>query len=122
VRKGLFKQDRKIRYWPGKQIEIRDTLSASRVQVYVSSLHLDRHIYPRLTTRGFEAKLKNGVVVKGVLEEQDCSIAIVRGKLNPVMGWESNGYLKILPTSVVTATCSGQNRTINWRITFSPAA
>lgn len=120
-RKGLFKQTRSIRYWPGKRLDIRDTLRASRVQTYVSSLHLQRQIFPRLTNDGFEAKLKNGVTVRGVVEERDCKVELFRGQKNPVLGWESVGYLKIAPSSVITAACRGQNRTINWRITFSPA-
>ncbi len=121
-RVGLFKQDRTILYWPGKQIEIRDALTAGKSLEYVSSLHLARDIIPRLTQNGFQATLKGGVTMTATVEQGDCKIDMYRGQKNPVMGWESTGYLQMAPSSVITATCAGKSRSINWLVTFSPAA
>ncbi|MXQ11163.1 alginate lyase family protein [Microvirga makkahensis] len=111
-----FTQAREIRYVPGRSLMIRDELSASSEQIFVSSLHLARDLRPDLVEGGFDVTLPTGRKVRARLSEPDCTIETMRGRQNPPLGWESVGYLKMEPTSVVRAVCGGRKRAITWTV------
>lgn len=117
-RPGLFTQAREIRYVPGRSLFIRDELSSGLNQQFVSSLHLARDLTPNLVPGGFEVSLPDGKRVTARLEETDCRIETARGQKDPILGWETVGYLKMEPASVVRAICPGRQRTITWNVSL----
>ncbi len=117
-RPSNFSQDRTITYWPGRHLKIRDELASFpwRRQ-FVSSLHLAPDLEPELTENGFTIAIGENRV-EAVLVEDDCRIETVRGQEEPLLGWFSESYLKMTPTSVVRAICPGWRRSISWEIGF----
>ena len=115
-RPSLFTQHREIQYRPDRLLIVRDEVSSDRDRQFVSSLHLSRDLTPQLVMGGFDVPLSDGKVVKARLNETDCRIETVRGAKNPILGWESIGYLEIEPASVIRAICPGRNRSITWNI------
>lgn len=113
---GLFTQSREIRYEPGRSLTIRDELSASSEQAFVSSLHLARDLEPVLVEGGFDVALPDGRRIRARVSEPDCTVEAVRGRQDPPLGWESVSYLKMEPASVVRAICRGRARTVTWSV------
>lgn len=113
-----FSQDRTITYWPGKHLKIRDEMTSFPWRrSFVSSLHLAPDLEPELTENGFTINVGENRV-NAVLLEDDCRIDTARGQEEPLLGWYSEAYLKMTPTSVVRAICPGWRRTISWDIGF----
>jgi hypothetical protein len=115
-RPSLFEQTREIQYIPGRSIVIRDELSSRSERQFVSSLHLARDLLPQNMGNGFNVTMPDGKPIKARLSEADCKIDIVRGRKDPVLGWETVNYLKMEPASVVRAICPGKSRSITWNI------
>lgn len=115
-RPGLFLQRRVITYDPGRRLRIEDAVSSDSEQHFVSSLHLHRALEPSVTAKGFDLVLTCGKRVRARLETEDCRIESARGQKTPVLGWQSTGYLKLEPATVVRAICRGSKRSISWSI------
>lgn len=115
-RPGLFRQKRVIEYDPGRSLIVRDEVSSDSHQHFVSSLHLHRRLEPKLTADGFEVVLTCGKKVRAHLETANCRIESARGQEAPILGWQSTGYLKMEPATVVRAICHGSQRTITWSL------
>ncbi|MEG3081842.1 heparinase II/III family protein [Halomonas sp. 5021] len=118
-REDLFIQNRNIEYTPGEQLIIRDVLEAESQKEYVSSLHLSRDLEASITGNGFVIDMGDGRNITGRLEEDDCEVTRARGRRDPVLGWESTGYLQMSPATTIRALCSGTDRTITWDIEFN---
>ncbi|MCZ0925745.1 heparinase II/III domain-containing protein [Vreelandella janggokensis] len=118
-REGLFIQNRNIEYTPGERLVIRDVLEADSQKDYVSSLHLSSDLEASITGNGFVIDMGDGRNVTGRLEEDDCEVTRDRGQRDPALGWESTGYLQMIPTTTIRALCSGADRTITWNIEFN---
>lgn len=116
-RPALFQQRREIVYSPGRELRITDFLSAPRERQYVSSLHLAPDLVPEVDERGFTVDVGEHDV-RAELQSDNCTIETARGKNNPLLGWQSVGYLEMTPASVVRAICPAKDRTISWKITF----
>jgi hypothetical protein len=116
LRPGLFKQKRVIRYCPARSLHVQDEVVSNTEQSFVSSLHFDHRLTPQLTEEGFEVLLKGGKKVRGRLESARGELECVRGQEAPVLGWQSSGYMKMIPTSVVRAICWGRQQRIAWSI------
>lgn len=117
-RPGFFSQERQIDYEPAKSITIRDHVRSNAPRQYVSSLHLASDLKPKLTENGFDVTLAEGIIVRAKVAEPDCRVEMLRGSKSPVAGWQSIGYLKVTPASVVRAHCQGQDRTITWQVSM----
>lgn len=118
-RPSLFKQHRRITYTPGIRLVIQDSVSSDTDRLYVSSLHLASDLKPEPTLGGFRVNA-SGHTITARLADDDCEIEIVRGVREPsVLGWETVGYLNMVPASVVRAICNGTTRTIRWDISLS---
>lgn len=115
-RPGLFTQHREIQYRSGQLLTIKDEVSSDQDRQFVSSLHLSRDLTPQLVADGFDVQLPDGKIVRARLNETDCRVETVRGQKSPILGWQSVGYLKMEPASVVRAICPGRNRSITWTI------
>lgn len=118
TRHYAFRHERQLTYRPGQSMVIQDTLSSDQWQQYASRLHFDRSLEVKLDGRVLTADIE-GHEMRVELVDGDGQVSLHRGEHDPVMGWQSVGYLKMEPTTMVEAICPGQNRTITWLITFS---
>jgi hypothetical protein len=121
-RPGLFSQQRSLSYKPGRSLIVRDLLAADRDQTFVSSLHFAHDLSPQLGDNGFRISLADGSRIVGHVEEPDCKLDSHSGEKDPLLGWQSVGYLQMVPATVVRAICTGSNRTITWNIQLEPPA
>jgi hypothetical protein len=67
---------------------------------------------------GFEIVLSDETVVRATLANNSCRMEYVRGRSDPMLGWETTAYLKLDPATVVRATCPGREVEIGWHITL----
>jgi hypothetical protein len=121
---NYFEQAREFIYTPKTRLKINDTLvpfgrvTKNSETEFVSSLHFSNDLLPTLTKNGFELNL-DGKKIHGTLEAKGCKLSLTRGQNSPRLGWESVGYLKMTPASVVQAHCDQSTPKISWDIQFN---
>jgi hypothetical protein len=117
-RPGLFRQRREIIYDPGRSLTITDHMSADEEMPYVSSLHLAHDLVPVMDKQGFTVEVGEHAI-RATLVNKDCRLEGARGQTDPLAGWQTTGYLKMTPASVVRAICPGRKRSIRREITLN---
>jgi hypothetical protein len=120
-RPGLFRQNRKISYSPGRELIITDEVAADEEREFVSSLHLA----PNLTLNAcgddyvdeavFFVRVGTKIATAYMMTD-GAEVEIVRGQEGPLLGWNSPSYLKAVPSTVVRAKKKGKQVSIKWRV------
>jgi hypothetical protein len=120
----LFAQQRRVDYAPGQYVLIHDTLSSKSPQAYESYLHLAPELTPRQVDSAFMVPLAEGRQLRIESLSADCKASQVRGveTKKQVQGWVTHEYRKMVPASVLTFACTGQNRSITLLASFDAAA
>jgi hypothetical protein len=119
-RPRLFEQRRRLFYRPGEYLVVHDQLASGRSRHYVSSLHFAPDLAVAIEGRAATAKLSKHREVRAELLDIDCTIEMAQGQKDPLLGWSSQGYLKMEPTPTVRAICPGDRRTITWVVSLTP--
>lgn len=117
TKRYAFEHKRDLTYAPGKLLKIQDTLSSDQPQQYASRLHFDRSLVIEQDGRVLTADV-DGHTMRVEMVDEDAQITVHRGEEEPIKGWQSVGYLKMEPTTMVEAICTGQHRTITWVVSF----
>src|SRR5690606_25205589 len=111
-----FHQRRTIEYAPGRLLTVQDKLSSSTQRSFVSSLHISHHLIPTMSNQGLDVELSGGKLIRATLVTANCQLESFRGSDDPVLGWQSVGYLKMKPATVVRAICRSRDCAIHWSI------
>lgn len=115
-RTDSFNHERELVYSPEKYLRIVDTVTGPQQQIYASNLHFPNELQPVLTSNGFEVELKCGKIVRGVVEGEGVELELARGATDPMLGWESVGYLKLVPATTIRAIFGSSDLSVRWRI------
>jgi hypothetical protein len=105
TRSSIFSHDRTIVFNAERYIIIVDNLSSAEPCEFVSSFHLAPQLAPVLSGNGFSVKMKNSCSIAGIVFGA-AKLDTVRGQKDPMLGWCSQKYGVIEPTSVIRATSS----------------
>ena len=103
-RPGLFRHERTFLYAPGASLRIKDRLYNRTNKPWLSNLHLAVSLVPEIHGSGFTVRVGNRIVhaeFKGL----GCELILTEGETESFQGWVSTGYLKLTPSSVVSASC-----------------
>jgi Heparinase II/III-like protein/Heparinase II/III N-terminus len=118
-RAGKFDHVRILRYRPGVWLAIDDELESDEERQYVSRLHFSF----TLTVAPDEDRY---VVLRGdrklavVEPPADARVELVRGREDPLLGWETVGRREMAPIHVLEAHLPGKRKRMRWRIALYP--
>jgi hypothetical protein len=120
----LFAHERRVDYAPGQYLLISDTLRSNSPRAYESYLHLAPELSPRRVGSAFVVELAQGrqMQIEGL--SPDCTASEARGvqTKSQIQGWVTKEYRNMVPGSVLTFACPGQDRSIVLLVSFSAAA
>lgn len=122
-RLGLFTQERRIDYAPGRYLLLDDDLRSSQTREYESYLHLAPELQPQPSGSAFVVPLGGGRSMRIESLSPDCTASVARGeKGRRYQGWSTKSYREMVPASVLTFACAGRNRHITLLASFDAAS
>jgi len=114
-----FSHLRRLKYRPGRDLEVVDFLEVNngKKAELCSRLHFAPDLEVRAETNGFSARVE-GQAIARIVPPSGWSVELVFGREKPPLGWVTVGYRSVKPIFVIEARKTVATATAKWRIRF----